>query len=222
MSRVIGTVTVGQAPRSDVVPEVLAILGSDVEVVECGALDKVGMDVVRAKGLDANGPVLVTRMRDGTEVRIREGFVVPRMQACLDWLQPQVDVILMLCTGSFPEIRSDRLAIYPEHVLYNVVRAVQIGGRLGVLCPAVEQEGFQYERWGKIVPDVVVASASPYTEAERLPAAAETLRRAGAGLIVMDCIGYTRAMGQVVRATAGIPTIVARSALAHVAATLLE
>ena len=35
----IGLITVGQAPRSDVVPDMAAILGADVEIVEAGALD---------------------------------------------------------------------------------------------------------------------------------------------------------------------------------------
>ena len=35
----VGLITVGQAPRSDVVPDMAAILGGDVEIVEAGALD---------------------------------------------------------------------------------------------------------------------------------------------------------------------------------------
>ena len=35
----IGLVTIGQAPRTDVVPEMRALLGPVVEVLEAGALD---------------------------------------------------------------------------------------------------------------------------------------------------------------------------------------
>ena len=35
----VGLITVGQSPRSDVVPDMAAILGGDVEIVEAGALD---------------------------------------------------------------------------------------------------------------------------------------------------------------------------------------
>jgi protein AroM len=35
----VGLITVGQAPRSDVVPDMAAILGGDVEIIEAGALD---------------------------------------------------------------------------------------------------------------------------------------------------------------------------------------
>ena len=35
----VGLITVGQAPRSDVVPDMAAILGGGVEIVEAGALD---------------------------------------------------------------------------------------------------------------------------------------------------------------------------------------
>jgi hypothetical protein len=39
MTTTVGLITVGQAPRSDVVPDMAAILGRDVEIVEAGALD---------------------------------------------------------------------------------------------------------------------------------------------------------------------------------------
>ena len=35
----VGLITVGQSPRSDVVPDMAAILGGDVEILEAGALD---------------------------------------------------------------------------------------------------------------------------------------------------------------------------------------
>src|SRR5438045_3055262 len=34
----VGLITIGQAPRSDVVPDMRAIIGADVEIVEVGAL----------------------------------------------------------------------------------------------------------------------------------------------------------------------------------------
>ena len=37
--RKVGGITIGQSPRADMVPEILEILGPQVEVVEGGALD---------------------------------------------------------------------------------------------------------------------------------------------------------------------------------------
>ena len=43
----IGTVTIGQAPRIDVIPGIVPILGSDVEIVESGALDGLSLSEIR-------------------------------------------------------------------------------------------------------------------------------------------------------------------------------
>jgi protein AroM len=43
--RRVGLVTIGQSPRVDVVPEIKEVLRDvEVEVVECGALDKLSKD----------------------------------------------------------------------------------------------------------------------------------------------------------------------------------
>jgi protein AroM len=39
MNKKIGIITIGQSPRTDVVPEMSALFGEGVEVLECGALD---------------------------------------------------------------------------------------------------------------------------------------------------------------------------------------
>ncbi len=39
MSKKVRIITIGQSPRTDVVPEMTPFLGDDVEVLESGALD---------------------------------------------------------------------------------------------------------------------------------------------------------------------------------------
>ena len=36
---ILGTVTIGQAPRTDLIPEIKQFLGDGVEILEAGALD---------------------------------------------------------------------------------------------------------------------------------------------------------------------------------------
>ena len=44
----VGTVTIGQAPRVDVTPDLMKILGPQVELVEAGALDGLGAEQIAA------------------------------------------------------------------------------------------------------------------------------------------------------------------------------
>jgi len=65
MSHRLGAVTIGQAPRVDIVPELQVFLGADVEIVEAGALDGLSSEAVARLSPEPADQVLVTRMRDG-------------------------------------------------------------------------------------------------------------------------------------------------------------
>lgn len=220
--KTIGAVTIGQSPRPDVMAAIRPLLGPDVRIIECGALDEDGDDrgARRAAPEPSDGPVLVTRLRDGTEVRVNPAFVAPRVERCVRRLEAEADLILLLCTGSLPPIESQRPVIWPERVLAAIVRAIR-PARLGVLTPAAEQCADQRERWARLVPEVTVASASPYGSPDALEPAARALAAAGVDLVVMDCLGYTPPMRAVVRVAVGRPVLLASTALATMAAEWL-
>ena len=220
MTGSIAAITIGQSPRTDVVPELECFLGPDVRIVQAGALDELSKPEVEAIAPKTTGFTLVTRLRDGSEVKLGEDFVIPRIQKCIRRLEHDVDLILLLCTGSIPRLDSRRLILYPEQILFNVVCSVG-ARRIGVLTPAPEQVGAQHERWSKVVPHVVVEAASPYGSPERLESAASRFDPEGLDLLVLDCIGYTHAMKLRVRTLVRRPVLLARSAAARVAAELL-
>ena len=58
----------GQAPRSDVVPDMAAILGGDVEIVEAGALDGLTREQIAPLAPEGDDEILVTRLADGSSV----------------------------------------------------------------------------------------------------------------------------------------------------------
>jgi len=218
--KAIGAVTIGQTPRDDVVPHLEAALGPGVEVFEAGALDGVDADEIRSDGLDASGPLLVTRLRDGIEVRIREGYLTSRLQVCVDSLQEQVELIVLLCTGDFPRLSSTKPVLYPGPILRHVAGGLGLK-RLGVLTPAAEQKDAQLERWRHHAGGVIVEHASPYGSTDDLEASAERLRLAEVDAVAMDCIGYTEEMKKAVRARVGRPVLTATTLLTRVIAELL-
>ena len=64
----IGLVTIGQSPRSDVVPDMATILGPGVEIREAGALDGLARSEIDALAPTGDDEILVTRLRDGSSV----------------------------------------------------------------------------------------------------------------------------------------------------------
>ncbi|MGE5484834.1 MAG: AroM family protein [Ignavibacteriales bacterium] len=220
--RLLGTLTIGQSPRVDLIPEIKTILGDDVEVIEEGALD--GLTLEEVKGLHpAPGDyVLVTRMAGGTAVKIAEKHILPRMQEGLNRLVERgAEIISLVCTGEFPPFNCDRLVVKPQRLLYNVASAVAAGSKLGVIMPDVDQIPQGTNRWTRAAAGVLVEAASPYGEPEALDRAAHSLKDWGAGIVVMDCFGYTLAMKDKVKGITGAPVILARSILARVLRELL-
>jgi len=220
----VGTVTIGQAPRVDITPDLMKILGPGVELVESGALDGLNAEQIAAMAPRPNDYVLVTRMADGTSVKICERAVTPLVrQKVAAHFAAGIPAVLLLCTGEFPDFPAGGLLLKPQKVLFNMVQAVvPAGAKLGVFMPSPDQLEQSSRRWSQITPQNRSLGASPYIRPEEtIPAAAEKLARWGADVIVMDCMGYTLAMKEQVRQITGKPVILARSIAARVLSELV-
>jgi protein AroM len=121
------------------------------------------------------------------------------------------------------------MVLIPQRVLHHVVAAVVDGlhgtagreVRLGVLIPDAAQRASAESRWSDLGV-VTTAAASPYQGMDGLEAAGRTLRDAGAEIVVMDCIGYTRPMRRTLARITGVPAILANAAVATIAREILE
>ena len=220
MKKIIGTVTIGQAPRTDVIPDIVSVLGPGIEIREAGALDGLSKEEIASFAPEKGDYVLVTRLADGTSVQVAEQFITPRVnQKIADHFKRGIQVVLLLCTGEFPDFEEGGLLIRPQKALYNAVAAVAEGMRIGVLTPSVEQVEQAERRWGMISPHARAVPASPYVDTEAaVKKAAEQLREWKADITVLDCIGYTMATREAVREITGKPVLLAR----RVAASLVK
>ncbi|MEM2004548.1 MAG: AroM family protein [Zestosphaera sp.] len=219
--RKVGLITIGQSPRVDVVPEIRkALEGAGVEIVECGALDKLSREEVKALAPGEGEYVLVTRLRDGAEVKVARERILPLMQECINSLEPLVDVLGLLCTGEFPELRSRKLLVEPSDLLLKVVESLK-AGRLGVVVPDPAQVDLTKRKWLGAASDIKILSVSPYTGTlEDLVKASEEL--GDRDLIVLDCIGFSTEAKRAVATASGKPVLIPRTLLARVLRELLE
>jgi protein AroM len=225
MTRCLGLLTIGQAPRDDVVPAMLPHLGSEAELVQAGCLD--GLEPEQIDGL-APGPddyVLTTRLADGSSVVVGRRHVeaiLPRKVGEL--AERGAAAVALLCTGEFsPGARAGIPLLHPDRVLAQTVAAVlEPRATLGVLTPLPSQVEQTRRKWAPIVGDgpLLVEAATPYGPPDRVAEAAQRLRAGRPSLVVMDCIGYLPAVKSVVRETVGCPVILANTLLARVLAEL--
>ncbi|HHT84554.1 MAG: AroM family protein [Bacillota bacterium] len=219
---ILGTVTIGQAPRTDLIPEIKQFLGDGVEILEAGALDGLTLAEVQKLYPDPGDNVLITRMADGTQVKVAEKHIVPRMQGKIDRLVEQgAGVVLLACTGEFPEFECRKLLIEPNKVLFDTVKSVAPGMKLGVFIPDIDQVDYAQRRWSAVSHEVFVQAVSPYGCAGDKTAGADRLKQAGVQVAVLDCIGYTLRDKQAVKEKLQVPVVLARSMVARVIAELL-
>jgi protein AroM len=207
-------VTIGQSPRSDVVPDILAETRTPLAVTERGALDGLDDAAIADLAPRPGEERLVSRLRDGREVLLGKPAIDRRLHAILAELDAGgFDLLVLLCTGQFTRFSLRTPFIEPQHTVDHFVQGLAYGAeRIGILLPnAAQIEEFHG------IPGMATkaAGASPY-----LADPEAGLRKAGAELadtdmIVMHCIGYSEAMRQVVKQASGRPVLVSRRLVAH-------
>jgi protein AroM len=206
--------TIGQSPRDDIVDEMRPWWEHRcrLDVLQRGALDELGRDEIASLAPKRGEHRLVSRLRDGTEVALGADWVHRRIQDLVSELERErVDFLVLLCTGRFPDLRSRKLVLEAQAIVDHTAAA--FGAAVGVLVPHEEQRS-------DVARDAeLVSHASPYS-GDRFEEAAREL--AGAGVIVLHCMGYTEAMRTRMAEATGKPVLLARRMVASAVAQVLE
>jgi protein AroM len=216
--RCIAAVTIGQSPREDIVAE-LAPLVPQTRWVQAGALD--GFDEARLAAL-APAPEefpLVTRLADGRSVVVGERAIAPLVEQAVARVESEADLVVLLCTGDVA-CPCSKPVLWPGRLLTAVVPGLAEGRLVAVLTPQEGQVEGQRRRWRARGVEARVLHVPAYAPAD-LADAGRRAREAGAALVVMDCLGYSRAMKAAVAEASRLPVLLPRSLVARVAAELV-
>lgn len=216
----IGFATIGQSPRVDVVPAIIAGLGVPVEVIEAGALDGLDDEAIGRLTPQPGEYSFATRLADGRQVIIGKGAAEQRLAIVLGEMDKQgLDLIVVLCAGTKLPSLAHTLLIEPQQIVDGVTAALAANVRtLGVVVPLERQvDSFHLE--GEVRAPVRVAFASPYA-GDRFEQAG--LELVGCDLVVMHCMGYNPIMKAKVARAARAPTLLAPQLVADVLRQLVS
>ncbi len=242
----IGAITIGQSPRTDVTPEFLAAFGAaagvGVELVQRGVLDGLCAQEIADMAPRQGEGVLVSRLRDGSEVLLSEERVHERMRECVRDLEGRgVELIALFCTGEFSDLESRLPLLRPDRLLAHFVSAIApadrvadraadraVGGpagkaayRICAVVPSALQSDAMGEKWSRHGFDAEIVALSPYSSRrEDWERAAQKAQAADCDLVILDCIGYSGAIRAVFRRVCGKPVILPRTLLGRAAAEL--
>ncbi|MGI5839508.1 MAG: AroM family protein [bacterium] len=217
----IGALLIGHSPRADFDEYFHACLPPGGELLTIGALDDLTTAQIQTLPIRSGEDVLATITRDKVPVTVPTEAVHARMPEKLAFLEANgADIVVVCCTGDFPFLQSRVPLFLPSEILTKVVAAVAAGKKISVLIPIAEQAEQLRPRWVAAGLDPVFHTVSPFTEPESLADAGRKCAAENTAIVVMDCMGYTRAMKDTVRRSAGKPVISARTILARVIAEL--
>ena len=242
--RKIGAITIGQAPRDDIMTVMTPHLPERLEVLQHGALDNLDRTAIAALRPDLSKElteddsppgntieydVLVSRMRDGSEAMMTHDAVVPLMQQKIDLLEAEgAELIVLLCGGHFPELCSNRIIVHPGKLLRGAVESVAHGAKLGMVMPAAAQVGAARQdaaiRWG--AREVFVTHGSPYLPEADLAVewqrVGKELGQQHVDLVFLNCMGMSEQMKSTIRQGTGKPVMLLSSMLARAITELLH
>jgi protein AroM len=218
----IGLVTIGQSPRTDVTPILRDTLGSEVELIEKGALDDLAKKEIEKLAPMARDYVLVTRLSDGTSVKVARKHIVPLIQKCIRELEGLgVDFTLLLCTGDFPSLKAKKPLLMPEKLISNIVQCMR-GGKIGIVVPEREQIPQIKRKWKGKGMSIVITSANPYGESKAFEKAAKFLAKENVDLVVLDCIGFAPKVREIFRRLTGKPVLLPQTIIGSVLKDLIR
>lgn len=214
----IAAVTIGQSPRDDLTPELKDILGEKCRIIEYGALDGYNFEEISTKfAAEAGEEVLVSRMRDGREVIFAEKYIVELVNEKLKLIEDDdIDLILLLCTGRFENLESQKILIQPQKIIYNLIKNILFDKKMALIIPDQSQKGQIKKYWSEFNITPIIEYASPYRDEKYLMEAAENLKNSEAELIYLDCMGYSKEMKEIVKKITNKRVILPREMIAFI------
>lgn len=187
----IGLLTIGQSPRTDITDNF-----TNLDFIEGGALDGLTQDQVQRDfapqpgDASAGHTIYVSRMADGTEVKLLKSAVARGLQRRIDEISDLCDSIVVLCTGTFEGLNSTAPLVFPDEVLRRIVVDGDMGGYLHVVMPAAEQQPFLEGKWQSVTKRLRFSNASPYQPFPAADVAQSILANGRPDGIVLDCMGF--------------------------------
>lgn len=220
----IAFVTIGQTPRVDLVPEMIAEISAGlpegrISFQEFGVLDGMSpaeLDAMRARDGEHS---FATRLQSGEEIVTSKALTEEKLNTLLKRIDGEgFDIVVLLCTGTKIEPLANTLVVEAQRIVDSTVEALAASARkLGVILPLERQVKDFGER--HVLPGAPrLVSASPYA-GDDIGERAKQLE--GCDLVVMHCMGYSAAMHEAVRSSIDTPVLLSRRLVAGVVRQML-
>lgn len=193
----------------------------DVDLEITGILDGLSReDMARNVFPKGDEAFIVSNLADGSEERIAERAAIALTnERIIDLDKRGCKAALILCTGRFEPPDVGMTVIVPERVIPALLRALNVK-RLGAIVPEPEQIAASLIQYAEFNP--IIRASSPYGTREALAKTAAQFKEEPVDLILTDCMGFTRALGNIVSTQSGKSVLVPRVVIPTLLNSLLS
>lgn len=217
-------ITIGKSPRKDIDIVMERYLGDAIAVEHVGVLDNLNKDEMSViSTCTAEDETLVTRLDDEHSIELNAKIVENHLQKIINDAEKRgYKHILLLCTGNFPNIVLENSNLYlPDQIISSVINNIAEHRKMGLLIPQENQRAMMENKWRRYGLNPLIASASPYSDVNRIIVSAKSLEKNKADFILMDCMGYTEEMKKAVSDEMTIPVILSNTLMVKILSELL-
>lgn len=209
----VAVVTLGQTPRSDVVPELCELTGRPMEPVEFGVLDGVGADVLARIAPGPGEPALLTRLRDGSDIVMSIDWTSDRMQEIYSEIAGlDIDLVVLMSSllGAVPA--PAQTTIFCDRVIVRTIETFTDAGlRVGILL-SLDSQGDMVVRDRTRRPEMVRAAIARPGDHAALATAIDELN--DCDVLILHSVTYSEDERRKAAARSGKPVVIARRLVA--------
>lgn len=208
----IAFVTIGQAPRPDIVPQLVSQIDTEILFEEFGALDGIDPEELNRRPLSPNQITFHTRFANGEYRIVSADIVETRMaELCARLDRENFDFIVLVSTGLRYEIVTQTPQLNAQRIVESWVQSLSmVGCRVGIIY-SVDLQGNDniFTHGSAIRQSVSYTLPGPSGNIDEI-----TRNLKNCDFIVMYSMAYSGEMARKVSAQSGKPVATARNILA--------
>jgi protein AroM len=215
---IVGLLTIGQSSRNDLFQEIKKLIDSRIKIIEAGVLDDLSEEELAELTPLAGEFPLITKIKGNKSLIVSKNKISPLLEKKINYLHKAgAELITILCTTPFDTLPAKTFVLKTGNLLNSLIAELLHNGKLGVLIPLKEQVEISKIRWKNLGIDAIVEYASPYGDLSDLKKAASRLSNIEElSLILMDCLGYSLKMKEMISSFFQAPIILPRTLISSV------
>ena len=216
-----GFITIGQSPRPYIMKNIRDILETTFDIIEDGALDGYDYDeILKVFPLNYDNDIVVTELSDNREILININYLRPLIQNSIERLEKKgAELVVLMCTAEMGFFRSNVFFVESSAIVKNIAEALGKGKRVGIFIPDAKQMTQMIKKWSSME-TAEIHALSPYLNADETEKIIEKYNSKKWDMVVLDCMGYTEEIKNIISEKLSTKVLLSRSATARVVAEL--